>query len=192
MNKTLKIIALIVATALITFFAQKFWPVKKSVPTINYGQLQKDNTMSLVKQTNEYSDFDGTYKWRLLGTTWIRCTWKATSRYGIKIPKDWDWKIKYDDRTVSLVSPKLELIDVNLTPSECKKVKNGAFVNDTEFRNKKEKEFQEQSEIKAEELLKSEDLKLMAKLSLESQLLNILNQANPELDLLKINVEFIE
>lgn len=192
MKKILKITLLIVVTAISTFLIQKYWPIKKLSPTIEYGQLKEDNSMSLVKQTNEYSDFDGTYKFKILGTTWIRCSWKATSSFGIKIPKDWNWDLKYNDRTIIAKAPKIELLDVNVGATDCSNIKNGMLVDDQQFRNFKEKEFEKLSRKKALVMLNSNDLVVMAKLSLESRLFGILSQANPELGLLKVNVTFDE
>lgn len=190
MKNLSKIFGIIALTVLATLLIQRYWPKPKSDPSIKYGQLQSDQTMSLVKQTNEYSDLDATYRWRILGRTKIYCQWVGVSRFGIDIPKDWKWNLKYNERSISVTAPPLKLIDVNNQPSVCENIKRGGLVDNAQFRNDKEKEFQLKSEEKAKVLLNSDDLVQLARLSLESQLLNILQQANPEVGLLKVNVIF--
>jgi len=152
--------------------------------------LKKVSKHTLVEFTRSWSktleDTKG------VGRGIIEYHWHFTYMFGIDVPKNWDWKIKREGSEVSLVAPPLTLL------------------NEPQFAIDKKIEFNQASGNRQERMdaaAKKIGLKALngavpglvkrgslvhehARLSFQDYLLNLLNQANPELPITKLKVTF--
>lgn len=191
MKDIYKIGLLVVLTVLLTLGIQHLIKNrKKTNPPPTAGQLIEKRELTLVSQTNNYTDLSQVYRFRPLGTRKLLCNWKGNINLGIKIPEGYKWKIDYKEGVYNVEAPPLTVINVAIDSLICKKIRGGLLVDPDEQRNSLQVEYKNEVIKTANSLLKKDELKRIARLSLEDILLGLFSRANKELESKAVNVVF--
>lgn len=180
----------------LTLLAVKFLNKPTSPkPSVNYGQLIQIEELNLLKQTNNYSELTmQQYKFRVLGSTQLYCEWEATYFFGLDNLSEWNWNTKYnkEEKIYRVTAPKIKFLRADLQPVKCKTIKKGLFVNHDQYRNEIEEKFQNEAEEDGKSKVVDSEVQRLGKLSLESHLLSILRDANPNEPATRVVVSFID
>lgn len=197
----MKQLALILTTVIISagagILAKDKWD-ESNKPVLPIPKFESKITtkrdLALVTQDQHFTDSYGFYKTRITGETRYLYSWVANQQYGVKIPDGWDWQFKHSDRSVSAVAPELIYFgeNVDMSTAEFHKIESGFFIDETEAMKTLHQRVKDASTKSGQETLSNEQVAKLAKLSIEDILLELLQQANPDLSLLKVNVTFQE
>lgn len=160
------------------------------LPEFNSTALQIESKIVLVSQKHNFKDVYGYYKLAILGTDWVVYSWTSEQEYGITIPDDWDWGFSYKDREVNITAPKLIHFTPNNTNRKFEKISGGVFTSDLAAVQTMEDKITALSQKSGDDILSDPSMKSLAELSLEKILLPIIQEANPKLGILKVNVTF--
>jgi hypothetical protein len=171
---------------------EQFFSEEPIVPHSFSEPAKMERKMILVSQVASFADIYGFYWVKLAGTTRFLYSWSSTQEYGIDIPENWKWNFVHGDRTVTATAPSIRYFGpkVDLSKTKYEVVKNGWFVDDDDAISTLNKKINEVTQENGKQALQDESIKKLARLSLEQQLLEILQQANPELGLLKVSISF--
>ena len=188
---------IILISAVAGILAKEKWDDshKEVLPAPKFeSKITTKRDLALVTQDQHFTDTYGFYRVKLAGETRYLYSWVANQQYGVKIPKDWDWGFKYNDRVVSGNAPELIYFgdNVDMSKAEFYKIEEGFFIDETEALKTLHQRIKDASVKSGEETLNRIEVEKLAKLSLEDILLGILQSANPDLGILKINVNFKE
>jgi len=195
MKQGVLVLAIVLLSAIGGVLAKAQWDGMRSdsVPTPTFqSQITTKSDLALVSQAQHFTDQWGFYKVRPAGETRYLYTSISNQDYGVKIPKDWDWKFEHRDRVVKGVAPPLEYFgpNVDLSQAEFHKIESGFFVDETEAMITLHQRIKDASWKAGEATLTDPEVARLAKLSLEDRLLGLLQQANPDLGILKVDISF--
>jgi hypothetical protein len=193
MKQIALIVVIVVLSALGGILVKEHFYGAKEPAAQNFSEPAKmERKMTLVSQVSSFADVYGFYKFKLAGSSRFLYSWKSEQEFGIEIPEDWVWGFSHSDGVVTASAPQLVYFGpkVDLSNTEYEEVKSGLFVDEASAITEINERINKITMTNGEEALKTTTIKQLAKLSLESQLLKILQEANPELGILQVSVSF--